>query len=104
MPDDDEMVTVRFLLADTRRTKDRHPYGPKYDAYNGTVLRWFAQRPVMWWPEGALSGIAQDELAESEIRSVGERPSDPALLEMRVPRRRLVGERTPYTIVEQAAG
>ncbi|MEU8740525.1 hypothetical protein AB0K62_13605 [Streptomyces halstedii] len=96
-----ETVTVRFKLKDTVKRRNHQLHG--YEFYEGTWMRYFADLPIMWWPEDAQAGLPMDQLAEAKLDFLPpEAPDGPVLVEMTLPRNRLHRERRcPYTVVEQ---
>ncbi|MEU7230031.1 hypothetical protein [Streptomyces chrestomyceticus] len=96
-------MTARFRLKDTVM-RYRHP--GDLAGYDGTCMRYFAGRPVMWWPEGAQSGLPMERLAagsELKFPHVDGRQWGPVWVEMRLTRAALAAERhAPYTIVDDA--
>ncbi|MET9096259.1 hypothetical protein ABZX72_29690 [Streptomyces cyaneofuscatus] len=101
MSTEEETVTVRFKLKDTVKYRNKQPHG--YEFYQGTWMRYFADRPIMWWPEDSQDGLPMDRLAEAKLNFLPpEAPDGPVLVEMTLPRSRLPLERRcPYTIVEE---
>lgn len=94
----DDMVTVRFALADAHKTR-RHP--EEWAFYSGTALASFAYQPFMWWPEGAPIGLPIDLPPGWKAEVTGTYPSSPSTVTLRLPRAALAREtRTPYTLVE----
>ncbi len=100
MSDDDpgDMITVRFELDRATRMR-RHP--PEWEFYNGTTLAYFADKPIMWWPDGDRIGLRMDQPRGWSVDVTNIYPGRARMVTMRLPRSSLARElRTPYDIVD----